>query len=531
MASPDALRRHRLRLRPWQWIAISFGLAVVLGLLAVASVVPWSSDALRQEVVDSLSDRFDGEVELANLDVRIFPRFHAEGLGLTIRHKHRHDVPPLITVKAFSVEASLFGLLRKHVARVRLDGLDIEIPPGHNRDDDREDVDTPRDRRDKNRDLRTFVVDSMVSTDARLVMLSDKKDKPSKIWAIHTLHMRSVSFDRPAPFEAALTNGIPPGEIETAGSFGPWQSDDPGETPLDGTFTFDRADLGVFKGISGILSAHGTFGGSLRRIDVLGEADTPQFMTDIGGHPVPLHTKYHAIVDGTNGDTRLERVDGSFLGSSLVATGGVVGTPGQRGRTITLDVTMDDARIEDMLRLAVKTPVPPMTGALKLTTTLVLPPGKQDVVDKLRLDGQFAIATARFTNLDVQQKVNELSHRGRGKTPDERQERVVSDFNGRFTLADGTLALSELTFNVPGAGVSLAGRYHLRSETLDFRGALLVDAKVSEMTTGFERFLLKGVDPLFNKAGGGSAIPIRITGTRSDPSFGLDKGRVFTRGK
>jgi hypothetical protein len=93
------------------------------------------------------------------------------------------------------------------------------------------------------------------------------------------------------------------------------------------------------------------------------------------------------------------------------------------------------------------------------------------------------------------------------------------------------LAASELTFNVPGAEVSLAGSYDLRSETLDFRGTLLVDAKVSEMTTGFKRVLLGWVDPLFEQAGGGSAIPIQITGTRSDPSFGLDKGRVFKRGK
>jgi len=54
-----------------------------------------------------------------------------------------------------------------------------------------------------------------------------------------------------------------------------------------------------------------------------------------------------------------------------------VGTPGaERTHHHGSDVTMDDARIEDMLRLAVKTPAPPMTGSLKLTTTLVLPPGQ-----------------------------------------------------------------------------------------------------------------------------------------------------------
>lgn len=529
MVPSDTLQRHRLRLHSWQWVAMSIGAVVALGLLALASVVPFSSEALRHEVVDSLSDRFDGEVELADLRLRIVPRFHADGVGLTIRHKHRHDVPPLITVKRFSLDADLLGLLRKHVAQVSLDGLDIEIPPNHSHNDDsRKGVDTPHDR---NRDVRTVVVDHLLSTDARLVMISDQNGHASKVWTIHALHMRSVSFDQAMPFEATLTNGVPPGEIATAGSFGPWQRDNPGRTPLEGRFTFDRADLGVFKGISGILSAHGAFGGLLGRIDIFGETDTPQFTVAVGGHPVSLHATYHAIVDGTNGDTRLERIDASFLRSSLVAKGGVADTPGADGRTVTLDVTMDDARIEDVLRLAVKTPTPPMMGALKLTTQFVLPPGTRDVVDKLRLDGQFAIGAATFTNLDVQQKVDELSHRSRGRTPDEKQEGVVSDFNGRFRLADGLLALPGLTFNVRGAGVSLAGSYGLRSETLDFRGTLFMDAKVSQTTTGFKRILLKAVDPLFKNAGGGSAIPIKITGMRNNPSFGLDEGRVFKRGK
>ena len=191
----------------------------------------------------------------------------------------------------------------------------------------------------------------------------------------------------------------------------------------------------------------------LERIDIHGQTETPEFTVTVGGHPVPLHTKYHAVVDGTNGDTILERIDGSFLDTSLVAKGAVVDdTPGIKGRTVRLDVTMDKARIEDVLLLAVKTQKP-MTGALKLTTKLVLPPGDQDVVEKLQLDGQFAIAGGSFTNLDVQGKINELSHRGSGKSLEVARQTVASDFAGRFALKDGVLQLPDLTFDVPGAGV------------------------------------------------------------------------------
>src|SRR4029453_12382102 len=115
-----------------------------------------------------------------------------------------------------------------------------------------------------------LVIDNLLTKDAELVIIPRRANKRPKIWAIHNLHMRSVSFDRAMPFEATLTNGVPPGEIATKGTFGPWHAGEPGDTPLDGAFTFDHADLSVFDGISGILSAQGTFGGKLERIEVDG---------------------------------------------------------------------------------------------------------------------------------------------------------------------------------------------------------------------------------------------------------------------
>jgi AsmA-like C-terminal region len=317
------------------------------------------------------------------------------------------------------------------------------------------------------------------------------------------------------------------------GSFGPWSPDEPGATPLDGKFTFAKADLGVFKGISGILSAHGEFGGTLGRLSVHGQTDTPQFTVAVGGHPVPLHADYRTTVDGTNGDTLLDRIEASFLNTSLVAKGSVVGTPGKNGRTVTLDVVMDKARIEDVLRLVVKAPKAPMTGAMKLRTKFVIPPGDRDVVEKLHLAGQFSIGTARFTSLDIQKKIDELSSRSRGKqAADNDQPSVASNFRGEFALADGTLALRTLTFETPGSRVELAGMYNLRRETLGFKGLLLMDASISQTQKGWKRWALKVIDPLFAKKGGeGTELPIKIEGKRSAPAFGLDKGNLFKRRK
>jgi hypothetical protein len=296
---------------------------------------------------------------------------------------------------------------------------------------------------------------------------------------------------------------------------------------------FEKADLGVFKGISGTLSSRGTFAGTLAALEAKGASDTPDFTITVGGHPFPLHVDYQALIDGTNGDTRLTAIDARFLGSSLHATGAVLGAPkGQHGRTITLDVAMDKSRIEDIMTMVVATPTPPIVGGLTLTTTFLLPPGPDDVAERLRLDGRFALSRARFTNDDVQGKIEGLSRRGRLKTPTRKQERVASDFQGRFTLANGQLVLPEVAFAVPGARVELAGTYGLKAETIAFKGRLLLDASISQTTSGWKSVLLKAVDPLFRQDDGtGSAIPIVIRGTRKAPDFGLDVRRVFTPGR
>src|SRR4030095_5248465 len=423
------------------WRATALAVAVVIGgaLIALASVVPFSSETARRKVIEVLSARLDAEVELAELRFRVLPQFHAEGVGLAIRHRGRRDVPPLISIKRFSAGGNVFGLLRRHITRVTVDELDIEIPPDRNRDPSPgEDPPISSISESDGPDLgSTFVIDELVASDARLVIIPRDSDKRPKVWSIHDLRMQAVSLDRPMAFSASLENAVPPGAIGTSGSFGPWQREQPGQTPLDGKFTFERADLGVFKGISGILSAIGTFAGTLERIEVHGATDTPDFTVAAGGHPMPLHATYHAIVDGTNGNTLLEKVDASFLNTSLTARGGVVKKPGADGRTVELDVVMDDARLEDVLLMAVKAPTPPMAGALKMTTNFELPPGDRDVVEKLQLDGAFTITDASFASPLVQAKISELSRRTRGQVATQDAKRVASQFAGKFTLRAG----------------------------------------------------------------------------------------------
>ena len=91
------------------------------------------------------------------------------------------------------------------------------------------------------------------------------------------------------------------------------------------------------------------------------------------------------------------------------------------------------------------------------------------------------------------------------------------------------LRLPGLRFSVQGARVDLDGRYSLRDQGLNFAGALRLDAPVSQTVTGFKSILLKPIDPLFRRNGAGTHLPIRISGTVSQPSFGVDAKKVFSR--
>ena len=83
------------------------------------------------------------------------------------------------------------------------------------------------------------------------------------------------------------------------------------------------------------------------------------------------------------------------------------------------------------------------------------------------------------------------------------------------------ISFRSLTFSVTGAEVALNGKYGLDREDLDFHGKLRMKAKLSQTMTGAKSFLLKAFDPFFRK-NGKTELPIKITGSRDHPSFGLD---------
>lgn len=510
-----------------RWIAFATG--GVLVVLAIAAAAGSRTETLRRLVTEALAERLDSDIELSAFSVDTFPTVTVRGEGLVVRHRGRRDVPPLVSIESFSVEGGMFGLLSRprRFRNVTLTGLQINIPPGGLDAGGKPDA-APEPGPEPEQKPSPFIIARLSADGAELRIIPREEGKEPRLFSIHRLEMDSLGVAEKMPFQAELTNPVPAGTIHTDGEFGPWQKRNPGQTPLAGRYTFAGADLSTIKGIGGILESTGEFGGQLERIAVKGETRTPDFRVNVSGQPVPLTARFQAVVDGTNGNTYLNDVFATFQKTSLRATGEVTGTKGVKGRTVQLDVRIEEGRIEDLLRLSVKSDGPPMIGDVALRTDFTLPPGDRDVVERLRLAGEFDV-DGRFTNREVQTKLTGMSDRARGEATGTGGGNVMSGLSGRFRMEDGVLAFPELGFAIPGATVDLRGTYGLKSEALAFDGTLRMDATISEAAGGgIKSFLLKAVDPLFRKRNAGAVLPIKVRGTRSEPKFGLDVFKALT---
>jgi hypothetical protein len=513
-----------MTLKAARWVVIAVGASLVV--LAIVAGAGSRTATLRQLITETLAERLESRIELNAFSVDTFPTLTIQGAGLVIRHRGRDDIPPLVSIESFRVDGGILGLLSRprRFRSVTLAGLKINIPPGG--------IDSKQSDQPSQNDARPsqspFVIEKLMADGAELRIIPRTQGKPPKVFAIHRLEMTSLGIAEKMPFTAELTNPVPRGTINTKGEFGPWQKHDPGRTPVAGRYTFTNADLSTIDGIGGILDSTGDFSGQLEKISVKGETRTPDFRVEISDQPVSLTTRFDAVVDGTDGDTYLNAVDAAFLNTSIHARGAVTGTPRVKGRTIKLHVKIDKGRIEDLLRLSVKSDRPPMVGDIALHADFTLPPGKGDVVEKLRLAGEFDLK-GRFTDQNVQAKLTGMSQRASREDPVGTTGHVMSDLSGRFRLANGVIALSGLTFSIPGATVKLDGTYNLRSEAVVFDGTLRMQATISQAAGGgVKSIFLKVVDPLFRRDKAGAVLPIKVRGTRREPKFGLDVVKALT---
>ena len=321
-------RRHRALF----WVGICALVIVVVAAATFEILLSRAEPILRARLLQSLSARFHSRVEMGAFDVSLLRGFEVSGKDLAIYPYNIASSTPTFSVRRFAFRTGYASLLRSpmHIGHVEVEGLRINLPPKSQRKD------LPQLNSDQARASNVSIfVGEMECTDTVLTLGTDKPGKLPLQFVIQSLTLRSIGAGKPMDFTAVLTNPKPVGQIESRGYFGPWNADQPGATAVGGTYSFHDADLGTIKGIGGILSSEGEYQGTLDKIVVDGKTDTPDFQVKISGHKVPLHTEFHAIVDGTDGNTYLQPVKAQFLHSFLIARGYVVRDQGKPGATST----------------------------------------------------------------------------------------------------------------------------------------------------------------------------------------------------
>ncbi len=495
--------------------ALAFiGLAAAALFAAAAIFVAAKSPFTPERVKQSLGKKLGGTVQFRTSHTRYVPRPRFVAEDVVIRSSGR-----VITARRLAVAATYAGLFRspKHIASIQADGVQADVVRGASSSGGAS-------ASHGGQQNSSVVVDNITIQNG-VLHISNGNSVPLQ-FDIHSLSLGPLGGTGRASFGAAMTNPKPRAELNVQGTFGPIPPDRTA-TPISGSYVLLNADLHSFRSMAGELSSKGTFKGPLNAIEVEGETESPNFEVVSSGHSMNLRTRFSAVVNGTNGDVTLHPVNADFEHTTLAANGAVKGHAGQHGKTLRLAIAERHGRIEDLLRIFVKSK-PPMQGAVAFRATAVLPPEKEKFVKKVIFIADFGIDDADFTHHSTQHGVNVLSARARGeKNRDDDPQRVIENLHGHVELRHGVATFSRLAFDVPGASALLSGTYNLVTERVNLHGTLRTAATLSEETKGVKSVFLKLLDPFFERRHAGAAIPVSITGTYDHPVYaalGAKKG-------
>jgi hypothetical protein len=532
----------------WRHILIVMFTAVVIftGAAAIFLSLRWPFSKAR--TAQSLQNAVPATVKFTRFRSRVFPRPGCDAEGVTFTSRARPpDAPPLVSVEKMSIRARYVDLLTRpgYIARIVLEGLRVDIPEQNSTDRSRSNPANPTGKSSQgdSKESSGPEVGEIVANGSVLEIERSDGKSPLK-FDIHNLTVNSVGRQSRMTYRVAMRNAEPPGEIRSTGSFGPWKSGDAGQTPLSGEYSFQRGDLSVFNGIRGKLSSEDKFQGVLSQIEVVGSVDVPDFELVRSTHIVHLQSQFHVLVDAMNGDIQLQNVKAAFLRTVVVARGEIAGATNHKGKTTSIDLTVNDGRIQDLLALFGNKPRPPMSGITSLQAHASIPAERQPFLKELSMQGGFTIHDGHFTKSDTQNRIADLSARASGKGANDRDNpknkdntrtkddngdgdaqdpaNVVSEVQGHTVVRSGIANFNKLSFSVPGAHTDMKGTYDLITQGINFHGLLTTDASFSRTAGGVKSVLLKPFDFFFRKKPDGAEIPVHMTGTYSAPHFGID---------
>lgn len=478
---------------------VAIGASALVAALAVGLVLlhfywPFSESEVQRELGEATSS----VVTFKTFHDRYFPPgCLAEGVVF----QETGSSMPLITVQRLSIRSNLFGLLHHHVSLIRAEGAHANWQHvGSN------------DSRSK-----LAVVDRLVADDAVLEIPRKTLEEPLR-FVFHKLEVANLHGSGQSSFSAEFDNPLPHGLLRVSGHFGPWNDSRPAQTALDGNYSLQHADMGVFHSVAGFITSTGKFGGVFEQISVEGQGTIPELEVTRTHHGLPLEAHFSVLVNGPHGDVFLRNVKARFGRDDLEVRGSVAKGPDGK-RVADLDLKCDSGRIEDTFYPFIHSPKPALTGKVRFQMHVIIPPGKEQFEKKIVLQSTFRIEDARFTHPQTQLGLSKIAEGPRQRDPD---TAMPASFQGQVAVKDGIAQFSELDVHDQGAAAVLRGNYDLIDQRVNIHGRLKTEASLTKTTHGIKSVFAKAIEPFFKNKPHETVVPVKISGTYRHPQFGLD---------
>lgn len=475
----------------------------------------------RSKLTSLLAQRSAREVTIQTYRTTWFPPgCVAENISF-LRHEHK-DKQPIITLQRLVVRSSWPDLLtlQHKVPDVHVYGVHVTVPPRGPSADGKTHAVMPLNASSG----EPLSIHTLFIHGAALDFVAAQPGKRPFHLQIRDLKLSMVRNNQPFLYEAVLDNPLPQGEIRSTGSFGPWSPDEPGATPVQGTFDYTHARLDTIPGIAGFLTSKGKFSGTLDKIETTGQVNVPDFRAAHSTHTENINADFHAAVDATNGDVFLNAIHASFGHTTIAADGSVTSEANHGGEVAFVRASVTKGRIEDLLAMFITAPTAPLAGNVALQTSIRLHSGPQHFLKRLEMNGDFETVGDVYQSPSTQGALDRLAESARGEKKSQENidlRRVPSSLKGHVTVKNGIARASNLVLYAPQTKARMDGTYNLITTDVNLAGTLQTDGKISDTQQGLKSFALKVITP-FLKHHKTTVVPFEIKGTYGHVSTSLD---------
>ena len=469
-----------------------------------------------RQVHPLLESTFRSKVTVSGYHRTYFPHPGFVADNVTFYRHGDTSIPPLATIRRMTVSGNWFTLFfHPHLLRsIQLEDMHIQIPPAGT-SAHQKDFEETGPKSESKMTIETIAVDH-----ATLDFMSKGHSPLRFVFAPAEVH--NVKAGQPFTYSASIAIPKPNGLVKTQGELGPFNASHYQGTHISGTFDLVHADLRNIDDFSGMAKAKGGYEGTLDRLEVTGQAASPDFRVS-DAHAVPVDVQYQILVNGPAGDVQIQRSLWRSGDCTITATATIAGKP----KKTHVDFESKEGNLERFLDV-IEHGEPETRGFASFHASADFTTGPEPFLKRLNLDGQISLDHVSFVSKQ-QQTMDAFSARVRKNPPDDPQASsqsnppvIYAEASSHTRFENGIATLPDVVVTIPGADGKLHGTFNLLNYKVHLTGTAKLQKGLSHTSTGWKSVLLKPLAPFFRHKNAGTVISIAVTGTSQKPNLTQD---------